>query len=90
MVFLQCLQRTKSLLIRLVRLVPSHEDCKYHHDPSVCRCDRLALNIGQDESCYFAFAMSKKEWRINGHIHMRKKTEGIGVMVSLVVELERI
>jgi len=56
--------------------------CKYGHDPKVCRCRERIHHIGQDESVYKAYAREGKEWVIRGVRGLRKKTEGPGEMVS--------
>jgi hypothetical protein len=51
-----------------------------------CRCHMVLRMIGQDESCYCAHAQPKKAWKMEGQTRMRKKTEGMGVMISLFID----
>jgi hypothetical protein len=60
--------------------------CKARHEPGMCKCRYPLRSFGQDESCYNANAMPKKEWRYNNQVTMRKKTEGQGVMISLFTD----
>ena len=31
--------------------------CLFHHDPASCKCDRVAMAIGQDESVFHAYIL---------------------------------
>jgi hypothetical protein len=61
-------------------------NCERNHLPEKCRCKFPIIHMGQDESCYFAYAMPKKVWKVLNQNVMRKKTEGNGVMISAVVD----
>jgi hypothetical protein len=39
-------------------------ECTRNHAPGCCKCHMPLLDFGQDESCYCAYAVSKKEWRL--------------------------
>jgi hypothetical protein len=80
-----------------VKMVDNHEEfivpnelrhlivCDYKHGTN-CRCHLPCFFMGQDESCYAAFALPKKVWRLNNTTKMRKKTEGQGVMITLFLD----
>ena len=56
--------------------------CRHNHDPSICKCHQVLLHSGQDEAVYRQYAISSKEWTVDGAGKMRKKNEGKGEMVS--------
>ena len=35
----------------------ARKPCIYHHDPECCKCDRVALTLGQDESVFHAYIL---------------------------------
>ena len=57
--------------------------CQRRHLPGVCRCNRRLMAWGQDESCYCAYALPAKAWKMKQQVVMRKKTEGQGIMVTV-------
>ena len=56
--------------------------CRHNHSPSNCKCHQILYHCGQDEAVYRQYAMSSKEWTVDGAGKMRKKNEGKGEMVS--------
>ena len=54
--------------------------CDLHHGR--CLCHRPIMRCGQDESIFKAFALPRGEWVICGVSSMRKKSNGVGEMVS--------
>ena len=59
--------------------------CTSAHDTASCRCMFPLFSLGQDESIYNAYAEPKCDWVINGQQKLRKKTEGQGIMVTVMV-----
>ena len=49
--------------------------CKHNHNPSNCKCHLILFHSGQDEAVYRQFAISSKEWTVDGAGKMRKKNE---------------
>ena len=54
--------------------------CDLHHGR--CLCHLPIMRCGQDESIFKAFALPRGEWVICGVSTMRKKSSGVGEMVS--------
>jgi hypothetical protein len=61
--------------------------CKHNHDVNVCKCAMPILHMGQDEACYSAYALPKKEWCIDGETKLRKKQRS--EMMTLYIYLYR-
>ncbi|CAM9669057.1 unnamed protein product, partial [Sphacelaria rigidula] len=58
--------------------------CEFHHETTVCKCGKELRHAGQDESCYRCYALSSTEWVVRGARGLRKKTPGLGEMVSAI------
>ena len=56
--------------------------CVFRHEPEVCKCSQIAIKLSQDECCFAAYLLSKKEWRVGGRHHARKKRDGPPLNVS--------
>ena len=56
-------------------------ECKVH-TADKCKCHLPVHMMGQDESIYWQYLLSKKVWFINGACGLRKKGNGPGIMVS--------
>ena len=59
--------------------------CTSAHVVASCRCMFPLFSLGQDESIYNAYAEPKCDWVINNQQKLRKKTEGQGIMVTVMV-----
>eukprot|EP00733_Pompholyxophrys_punicea_P000302 Pompholyxophrys_punicea_v1_NODE_71_length_3757_cov_5.265460.p2 type:complete len:174 gc:universal NODE_71_length_3757_cov_5.265460:1454-1975(+) len=64
-----------------VRMATS-TSCDYNHPVAICKCNKPAYHMGQDESIYKAYLSTSKEWSVDGLKTLRKKCEGPGMMVS--------
>ena len=60
----------------------SRMECKFSHDPAICKCHQKLHHMGPGESIYKAYAREGKEWVIRGVRGLRKKTAGPGEMIS--------
>ena len=45
---------------------------------------RVCIIVGQDESVYLPHSLKNRHWAFDGHMPQRDKTDGLGVMVSLL------
>ena len=59
--------------------------CLHRHAAGMCGCMWPLMTWGQDESCYAAYSLPMKAWVFENQAIMRKKTEGQGVMVTLMI-----
>ena len=59
-------------------------ECKVHSE-STCKCHLPVHMMGQDESIYWQYLLSKNIWFVNGAAGLRKKGNGPGIMVSAFV-----
>lgn len=62
--------------------------CVFRHEPEVCKCNQIAIKFSQDECSYAAYLLSKKEWRVGGTHHPRKKRDGPPLHVSEYASFE--
>jgi hypothetical protein len=40
--------------------------CKYNHEPSVCKCNRPLIHMGQDEAAFKQNQLSSRGWLVDG------------------------
>lgn len=52
------------------------------HTPTMCKCNRVLIHIGQDEAAFKQNSISCLGWEFDGKSKLNKKTEGKGEMVS--------
>ena len=45
-------------------------ECRHNHDPSICKCHPVLFHFGQDEAVYRQYAISSKEWTVDGACKM--------------------
>ena len=46
--------------------------CIFHHEKSCCKCNRIAMTLGQDESVFHAYILGT--WYVYTHTHTRTHT----------------
>ena len=49
---------------------------------------KIRIVVGQDESIYLPHALNKYFWTVEGHVPIRPKTDGMGIMISLLITRE--
>jgi len=59
--------------------------CEFRHPKGTCKCHFPVMRTGQDESIFKQNSLLRGEWQFKAVKNMRKKTEGVGQMVSMFV-----
>ena len=69
---------------KIVRCFPLKGKC------SILKNSRAlsAIASGQNELMSFSHALENYYWGIEGHVPQRNKTEGMGIMISLIITRE--
>ena len=63
--------------------------CIYNHPINKCRCHLPIYSAGQDEKIFHSDAIPRRDWKFKHFIRLLKKSAGVGIIVSGIVDSYR-